>query len=505
MNILQAIQQFKAPFSKDCLIIVKIPEKKKLLDKQMHRDFYIDTTKGRISIHLDQTSPFFKDLIKMYYAFEGIKVGWLSSEVVTFGPVDLGFIQIPASREPKSFEKWDVFLSFGGYDPVNTHLCFSKKDHSGLYGNPDPKNGVIGRVIQGGHIISMLKRTDSILSFEPITQSKKRILRLRFDELGTENVIQGMEIFTYLEVTFNKDAKKSVDHFLAAVNSGKLRVDEASSMYIKNNKYIGAQISKENSTFRQEGTITTRNEGNNRGAIYLYKSSTSFSPAHNVIGKVSQHFLPLIQNANPSDQLLVKTHPESLIFIGKTQQYASTILERYNIPHKRVGDESDDSIIVEQRPQNSMGVWEEKTCVTLGLSPSKIIKIKLYHEKAPLSIAHFKKHLGMLYYPIGKLQVLDNLKSLLLFIPLTGVESIEAIPRENPVDSVPEGTIGVTNALRRLTGSIGIRLNESNQFGPTGETLEGSNIIGCVVSGLDLLKDLETGDLVWFIEEISNE
>ncbi|NVM53354.1 MAG: methanogenesis marker 3 protein [Candidatus Helarchaeota archaeon] len=505
MTILDGIRSNNAPFDEECLVIVNIPEKKQLLDKRMHSEYYIETTKGRISLSLNQ-SPFFKDLVKTYYLFEGIKVGWLSKEVVTFGPVDMSFIDFPISHESRKYNKWDIFLSFGGFDSANIHLCFSKKDHSGLYGAPDePLNGVIGRVIQGGHIIPMLRRTDSILTFTPLTQSRKRALHLRPNELKEEFITPGMEIFTYLYATFHEEAKKSVDHFLSIINSGKFSVDEASSMFIKNGKFRGAKVPSENSVFRQNGIITVRNQGYDMGSVYIYKNDTSFSPSHNVIGRIDPNNLPLIENANPGDKILIKTFPESFNFIGKTQQYATTYLKKHNVTHKRVGDEKDDSIIVEQRPMNSMDVWLEKTCVTLGLSSSQIIRIKLFHEEAPLSIEHFRKHLKMLYFPIGRLQVLENLKKLMLFIPLSGVESIEAVPRENRVELVPEGAIGVTNALRRLTGSIGIRLVENDIYGPTGETLEGTNIIGEVKSDLKVLRKLDTGDMVWFMEVRDNE
>jgi putative methanogenesis marker protein 3 len=444
-------------------------------------------------------------LVKNYHHFEGAKVGWLSKDVVTFGPVDMGHLPQKATREPRDYKKWDIFLSFGGYDPSNLHLCFSKRDHSGLYGAPDePLYGVVGRIIQGGHIISMLRKTDALLTFNPLTQLRKRVLQLRPDELEKEMITHRMEIFTYLPVTLYEEAGQSVDHFLAALNSSSFQIDEASSMYLKNIKFRGAKIQPTNSVFRQNGTITIRNHGNDIGSIYLYKSDTSFSSSHNVVGRVDPKVLPLIENANPGVKLLVNPSPPSLKFIGKTQKFALNSLESYDISHIRVGDESDDAIIVEQRPTTTMDVWTEKTCVTLGLTPDQIVKFKLFHEDTPLSIKHFRKYANMLYDPIGKLQVLENLKSLMLFLPVEG-ESIEAVPKESEVEYAPKGAIGITNALRRLTGSMGIRLAESDNYGPTGETFEGTNIIGKVVSGLEFLENLETGDVVWFMEVTENE
>ncbi len=504
MTILQAIKLHNAPYEENCLVTVKIPEKKHVLDKQMHRDYYIETTKGRISFILNQ-SPFFRDMVKNYYLFEGIKVGWLSKDVVTFGPVDMSFIKVPITREPRSYNKWDIFLSFGGFDSANTHLCFSKRDHPGLYGAPDESlNGIIGRVIQGSHLIPLLRKTDSILTYTPVTTSRKRVVTLRSNEIAEEIITPGMEIYTFLSITFYSEAKNSVDHFLAALNSNQFSVDQASNMFIKNEKFRGAIIVPENSVFRQKGTITVRNQGHDIGSIYMYKDDTSFNVSHNVVGRVDPHTIPLIENANIGAKLLVQTIPVSLNFIGKTQKYAADYLQNNDIPHKRVGDESDDAIIVEQRPRNTMEVWIEKTCVTLGLSPSKIIQFQLFYDRTPQSINHFHRYANMLYHPIGKLQVLDNLKSLILFLPAVG-DSIEAVSRESQVDQVPAGAIGVTNALRRLTGSMGIRLEASDTYGPTGETFEGSNIIGQVLSGLEFLKNLETGDFVWMMEVKDNE
>jgi UPF0288 family protein (methanogenesis marker protein 3) len=92
------------------------------------------------------------------------------------------------------------------------------------------------------------------------------------------------------------------------------------------------------------------------------------------------------------------------------------------------------------------------------------------------------------------------LNILVLFIQASGIESIQAIPRESDIKHVPAGTLGVTNALRRLTGTVGIRLQDSDTYGPTGESLEGTNIIGQILSGLDFLEKSDTGDIIWFME-----
>ncbi|MDD1777482.1 MAG: methanogenesis marker 3 protein, partial [Candidatus Helarchaeota archaeon] len=323
---------------------------------------------------------------------------------------------------------------------------------------------------------------------------------LRSHELAVEPVTPEMEIYTYLPITLYKEAKNSIDHFLANTRSRFFAINQASSMYIKNNKFQGVKLVPENQVFRPKGAITVRNSGNDEGSIYIYKNDTSFNKAHNVIGRADPKFLPLIENANPNDTLLIETTPVPFIFIGKTQKSASDYLETQHISHTRVGNEADDAIIVEQRPTTTIDVWLEKTCVTLGLDPSQIIKIKFDYAKSPNTIEYFRKIANMLFFPIGKLQVLQNLKTLVLFIQATGTESIQAIPRESEFKQAKVGAVGVTNALRRLTGTIGIRLQESDTYGPTGESLEGTNIIGQILSGLDFLKESDTGDIIWFME-----
>ena len=62
--------------------------------------------------------------------------------------------------------------------------------------------------------------------------------------------------------------------------------------------------------------------------------------------------------------------------------------------------------------------------------------------------------------------------------------------------------ICLTNQVRPHCGLIGIRLEDSKEFGPTGEESYGTNIIGKFVDDLDRLMDgLEDDDVVYITEE----
>jgi hypothetical protein len=63
------------------------------------------------------------------------------------------------------------------------------------------------------------------------------------------------------------------------------------------------------------------------------------------------------------------------------------------------------------------------------------------------------------------------------------------------------GDIGVTNMSRPNRGLIGIRLQESPEFGPTGEEQHGTNIIGRFAGDLaSMMVGLKDGDIVYLRE-----
>jgi len=61
----------------------------------------------------------------------------------------------------------------------------------------------------------------------------------------------------------------------------------------------------------------------------------------------------------------------------------------------------------------------------------------------------------------------------------------------------------VTNMSRPIRGLIGIRLDTSDEFGPTGEERYGTNLVGSVVSSLEtLMKEIQEGDIIYVRETV---
>ena len=73
---------------------------------------------------------------------------------------------------------------------------------------------------------------------------------------------------------------------------------------------------------------------------------------------------------------------------------------------------------------------------------------------------------------------------------------------QDPFKKVKRGDIGLTNQARPHHGLIGIRLEDSKEFGPTGEEGYGTNIVGKFDDDLDrLMKDLKEEDTIYITEE----
>ncbi|KPV61785.1 MAG: hypothetical protein AOA66_1755 [Candidatus Bathyarchaeota archaeon BA2] len=497
-TILDAINIIKAPYAKDCKIIAIKRGGESISEPHLPRDFFIETPKGKFSIRVeDSLLPFW---LKHYQDFQGVEFGWITKKAVTFGSIDLSHSGLKATKEKIKYHCWDVFLSFGGFDPAFSYICFSWVDHEGVYGAPKENWGIIGRVISGGHVILELERGDSILRIYPSTIEGRKVLVLRPEEIGEKTVEDNIQILTYVKATLDERTSNCAEHFLATVGDF-FKVSHASSMFICNEKFVGIPLPKENTGYRPKGAITVRNTGTKVGAIYIYRNDAPFTSSHSVVGSVV-HGVELVEHANPGDKILVKTTPERLMVVGMSQGQAANYLSQRRIRHIRVGDENDQAIIIEQRPKLTMEVKGQGSVVTLGVNPKFINHINMHDEESPRSVLHFRMVADMIYSPIGKLHVFENTGEALILSGPGNIKTIKSVSVETtPSNTVEEGTIGVTNSRKKLSGLIGIRLKASKTYGPTGEPFEATNIIGRIIGDLDLLKNKNAGDTIYFMEE----
>ena len=78
--------------------------------------------------------------------------------------------------------------------------------------------------------------------------------------------------------------------------------------------------------------------------------------------------------------------------------------------------------------------------------------------------------------------------------------NVNIIPENVPKQPVPPYSLAVTNDARKARGMTGVRSVANEEYGPTGEPFEGTNVIGTVLD-IDKLPLIKDGSTV-FIREV---
>ena len=454
--------------------------------EKIPKKFLIKTTKGNITIAITEDNETAKFFINNYKDFVK-KLRWISGMDVAFGSTT---IDLDISTEPKEFKKWDVVLSLSGLDKDEGHIVFIKKKTEGVYGLKDPKVGI---VVGGKWVIDRLEVGDKIIDIEPIREEKEAVDYLVTTDLDLK-VEDGWKIFTYFIAEFN-GTPSAVEHCLALMEDGIFEITENTNTYIADCRLQTLKIEEGNLIDRERGFITVRNYGAGEGKVYIYREGRSSSLSHTVVGRVKEG-MELIDFSD-SGFLSVKTVPERLCAIGLTIEEAEEMFKKYGVEVEKEGD-VENAIVVEQEPEYTLDVLKEKKVKIRGLDKSKIVVIELYEDKAPITTWYFRKTTGLTTKRVGKLHVYFKHKDIVMF--KGNPEYAKGLlPENTPTDKVEPCAIGVTNMVSRYKGMIGVRLGESDKFGPTGEGFEKTNIIGRIVENADYLKSVKTGEDVYLL------
>ncbi len=79
------------------------------------------------------------------------------------------------------------------------------------------------------------------------------------------------------------------------------------------------------------------------------------------------------------------------------------------------------------------------------------------------------------------------------------------MPENLPETKVDVGILGVTNMSRANRGLMGIRLSDSDTYGPTGEPFDGANLVLSLSifsdSTISFLSKLREGDMIYVKEK----
>jgi len=452
----------------------------------------IRTTAGEVTIEITGRND---DLLKSPDIAEKLTLHWEDRYAAAFGPFPSPVHPI---RKPHLYERGDVILGCGGYEPARSYLIFSKTRHSADHG-ADESGGVFAKVVSGKAVLDRWATGDRITGIEPVISwaDTSRSFTTTDMSLGIED---GMQIVTHVKIMaqgytpdrITTEAAGSVEHMLLALRTGRFIVGRATSTHLLDTRLAGTEdIDKEFRHPRREGTVTVRTTGQLAGSIYIYRDDVPSSPVHDVVGQVV-HGIELVKLAKEPDILTISVLPQRIDLLGLPLTKAKEIAAAEKIS-LNIDKEEGERIVVSQDPGNTLDVLKERMVTVTTASLEKVIDIELDDEKAPVSCDIFRRITGLKQHDAGMLPVFFKFDDVVLFrsaIP----PGIKINPENTPGGEVPAAALAITNDSRKGSGLVGVRLSANKEFGPTSEPFEGTNILGRVIDTekLKKVKEKET-------------
>ncbi|BDC36094.1 MAG: methanogenesis marker 3 protein [Candidatus Methanoliparum thermophilum] len=467
--------------NKGVFAIIRAAEKK---ERSKIRFYVIKTSKGDMKIEMISKDDNNRESFDLQ-RFKESSVEWIDKNTVAFGPVEMN---IPVDEEAYDFNSYDVFL---GSATKNLYLIISRKHHKASYRSP--KDPIFAKVVSGKSVLEYLTVSDYIIDLTPDLETEE----LSNSIISTNTRLSlkdGDKVLTHINVRLNDKSVKGSEHFLFVVDDGFLNTKELSYTYIANDDLIGEDILYEVRSPRKRGTITVRTSGSEKGKIFIYKQDRGASNDHSLIGWVEDG-LRLLDLLRKGDFVKVNTNIKKISLIGKSIRDAIDFCSKNGITMDYKNCE-EDYIVVKQDPHYSFEILKKKSVKIEAVPDETIANIILYYDKAPNTIRSFKKELGLDRYPIGMLTVFFHYNSMWLFKP--NLASL-VLPENLPSEKVFKGEIGVTNQAAKRMGMIGIKLEDDNRYGPTGEVFKATNIIGRVLE-MNKLKRLKENDILYIRE-----
>jgi len=448
----------------------------------------ISSTAGEITIEMEGKKAAFLERAGIAGR---LSLHWHDRYAAAFGP-------FPSDKEPdrKShlYERGDVILGCGGYDPQRSYVIFSKSRHSADHG-ADETGGVIGRVVSGRGVLDRWATGDRIIKIEPVVSWADTSRSFTTTDPDTP-LEDGMQVVTHVKVIaqgYSRDhiatgAAGSVEHLLFALENRRFVVSRATSTHILDGRYAGSDVPVEQRHPRREGTVTVRSAGLSAGGIYLYRADVQSSPAHSVVGQVA-HGIELVKLARESDTFVISVEPERIDLLGLPLPEAQEIARQRGVA-LHIDSTAGSRIVVSQEPATTLDVLNEKAATVTTAPVEQVIDIVLDDAAAPLSCAVFRRLTGLADHDAGVIPLFFKFDDVFLFKPAVP-PSVKIIPENTPATEVPAASLAITNDSRKGSGMVGVRLSANREFGPTSEPFEGTNIIGRV---------LDTGKLAHFKE-----
>ncbi len=465
------------------------------------RNVRVTTTAGEVIIEVtDEMPSFIQDFIDAGVPDAGtdpeaLILKWTDRQAAAFGPFAAGAIP---ERSPHRYNRGDVILGCGGYDPGQSYLLFSKAPHIADHGATSG-GGIIGRVISGMSVLEEWKPKDAIVTMERIIQSADA--SNAFTTTAQDIVLEdGMSIITYVRARgagyrdgdIDTTRAQSVEHLLLTYRNGRYHVSLNASTHVRDDRMRESEVFYEGEPHsRFEGTVTARVSGRNQGSIFIYTDDIAGSPQHTVVGSV-EHGIELARVADNGETFLFTVEPEQFDIRGMALSEAQAVAQKRGIT-LITDDETGERVIISQTPGTTLEVLADKEVSVTTIPATQVISVELFDDKAPLSCYIFRSVTGLRWHEIGEMPLIMQFDDVSLFQPF--IKKGTNINKENtPEECVPANMLAITNDNRKSAGLVGCRTTENREFGPTSEPFEGTNIIGrvCEPEKLPALKEGST-------------
>ena len=438
----------------------------------------VSTTAGEITLELAGREV---DILEHPEAEKSLALHWTDRYAAAFGPF---LSDVRPERKPRLYERGDVILGCGGYDPKTSYLIFSKSRHLADHG-ADETGGVIGRVVSGKAVLDRWATGDRVTKAEPVISWADTSRSFTTTDM-TLTLEEGMQIVTrvdmmaqgYTPERITTEAAGSVEHLLLALNSGRFTVGRATSTHILDQKLVGTDVPSQFKRPRREGTVTVRTGGPSVGGVYIYRADVPSSPAHSVVGQVV-HGIELVKLAKEGDILSTRVVPSRIDLLGLPLKEAKKVATDRGIT-LAIDNDSADRIVVSQEPGTTLDVLAERSAKVTTAPFAQVVDIELDDARAPLSCEVFRKITGLAEHDAGMMPAFFVFDDVYLFKPKIPT-TVKIYPENCPTDEVPAASLAITNDSRKGTGLVGVRLSANREFGPTSEPFEGTNIIGRVI------------------------
>lgn len=458
--------------------------------RKLTNEYMVKTPRGCFIIELNG-SKFAEAWKRLYHDVVGRNLRWQTSRLHAFGAFPT---QLEKSRGTSSYKRYDCFFALGGYDVNTTYFMIARVDMSDDLGLQD---SVFGRVTRGRHILDLLNEGDVIEHIEPVVLRMTSQDAFSVTDLNVP-VEDGMMIETFVGVKLDERSPLCCEHFLVVTGEGSLPIDEKGFSYTASEANLDTSLGQEYTDVRHPDTVTVRHKGYQVGKIYFYNQVRQLNRSHNIVGNVTNghnlvHLVPL------EGRVLVQPDPMRIMTIGMTQAEARTFLQSIGKVQKRTGDTADDAIIVEQEPEMTIYAHKEKEIETLGVPREKVFPLTMDPEASPWTVRYFRKVTGLDHKPIGTMRVHFTFEGMPM-ITFEGDTKLAAdlYPERTFEGRCVRGDVAITNMSRPQRGLMGIRLEDSEEFGSTGEEPHGTNLLGRFVGDLGaMMSGISEGDIVY--------